>query len=294
MEVMEDDRVAGGGAGGDVRVLRRLEVREGFTGRGVDEGAQVCAVVDVETTGLDVESDAMIQFAMRRFRFDADGEITRIGACHSFMEDPGRTIPSEITRLTGIADADVAGRAFPVERIEWALNHVSIVVAHNSSFDRKWIERRFPGATGLAWACSMADVAWDRRGFDGRKLGFLGVQCGFFYDAHRADVDVDAVVALLGHRFEDDGRTALSVMMENARANTWLVRAVGAAFEVKDRLRARGYRWDASRKEWAKEVRDDERLGEEFWLATHVYSAEARPRALQPILERRTRWERYA
>ena len=292
METMEDDRVADGGAEGDVRVLRRLEVSEGFTGEGVDEGASVCAVVDVETTGLDLQGDAMIQFAMRRIRFDADGVITRIGASHSFLEDPGRPIPPEITRLTGISDADVAGRAFPDAGIERALGNVTIVAAHNAAFDRKWIERRFPAAAGLPWACSMDDVPWQRLGYDGRKLGFLGVQCGFFYDAHRADVDVDAVVALLGHRF-DDGRTALSVMMENARADTWRVRAVGAAFEVKDRLRARGYRWDASGRVWAKELRDDERLGEEFWLAANVYSDEALPRALQPVLERRTRWERY-
>lgn len=294
MNVMNDDRAALGGAQEDVRVLRRLEVKEGFTGEGCDEGASVCAVVDVETTGLDLETDAMIQFAMRRFRFDADGVITRIGACHSFLEDPGRPIPPDITRLTGIADADVACRSFPDQRIEWALNHVEIVVAHNAGFDRKWIERRFPGAAGLPWACSMEDVPWQRRGFDGRKLGFLGVQCGFFYDAHRADVDVDAVVALLGHRFADDGRTALDVLMENARADIWLISAVGAAFEVKDRLRARGYRWNAADRVWAREVRDDERLAEEFWLATHVYSAEARPRCLQPKVERRTRWERYA
>lgn len=294
MEMIEQDRVATGDADGDVRVLRRLEVREGFTGVGVDEGAFVCAVVDVETTGLDFENDAMIQFAMRRFRFDADGLITRIGACHSFTEDPGRPIPPEITRLTGIADADVAGRSFPDGKIEWALRHVEIVVGHHAAFDRKWVEKRFPGATGLAWACSMEDVPWQRRGFDGRKLGFLGVQCGFFYDAHRADIDVDAVVALLGHRFADDGRTAMSVMMENALSDSWLVSAVGAAFEVKDRLRARGYRWNAADRVWAKEVRDDERLGEEFWLAAHVYSPEARPRCLGPRFERRTRWERYA
>lgn len=293
METM-DNCVADGDAGGDVRVLRRLEVREELTGEGVDEGASVCAVVDVETTGLDHENDAVIQFAMRRFRFDADGVITRIGASYSFYEDPGRPIPPAITRLTGIGDGDVAGQAFPAAKIEWALNNVTIVAAHNADFDCKWIEKRFKGATGLPWACSMADVGWERRGFDGRKLAFLGVQCGFFYDAHRADVDVDAVVALLGHRFVDDGRTAMSVMMENARADTWLVSAVGAAFEVKDRLRARGYRWNADRKVWAKEVRDDERLAEEFWLAANIYSDEAQPRCLEPLIERRTRWDRYA
>lgn len=293
MDCRNQERVAEGGAGGDVRVLRRLEVAEGFTGEGVDADASVCVVLDVETTGLDHECDAVVQLALRRFRFDADGVITRIGGSHSWYEDPGRPIPPEITSLTGITDADVAGRRFPETDIVRTLNNATIVAAHNAAFDRKWIERRFPAAAGLAWACSMSDVPWARHGFDGRKLAFLGVQCGFFYDAHRADVDVDAVVALLGHRF-DDGRTAMGEMMESALADSWTVRAVGAAFEVKDRLRARGYRWDPKRRVWARDIRDDERLGEEFWLASNVYAADARPRALQPEFERIDRWRRYA
>lgn len=277
----------------DVRVLRRLEVREGFTGEGDDRGASVCAVLDVETTGLDHREDAIIQMALRRFRFDRDGVITRIGGSFSWYEDPRRPIPSGIARLTGITDGAVAGKCLPDDDVVWALRNATIVVAHNAAFDRKWIERRFPDAAQLPWACSMMDVDWDARGFDGRKLGFLGVQCGFFYDAHRAEADVDAVVALLGQRF-GDGRTALSVMMENACADSWIVRAEGAAFSAKERLRARGYRWDQGRRVWAREVRDAERLAEEVWLAANVYAAEARPLAPGPVLEPVDRWTRYA
>ena len=293
MTVMEGSCVAPGGAVGDVRVLRRLEVKEGFTGEGVDEGASVCAVVDVETTGLDHDNDVVIQLAMRRFRYDADGVITRIGTSWVWYEDPGRPIPPEITILTGIRDADVAGRRLPDGDVVKALTRVTCVAAHHASFDRKWIERRFPEAKGLPWACSMNDIPWNRRGMEGGKLGFLGAQCGFFYDAHRADVDVDAVIALLRHRFGDD-RTALSVMMENALADSWFVRAWGAAFEVKDRLRARGYRWNPDERVWGREIRDEDRLSEEFWLAANIYSAEARPRAMQPGFERRTWRQRYA
>lgn len=293
MECKEQSGVAHGDANEDVRVLRRLKVKEGFTGVGVDEGASVCAVVDVETTGLDPESDAVIQLAMRRFRYDADGVITRIGKPWVWFEDPGRPIPPKITELTGIRDHDVAGRQFPEEDVVTALTHVTAVVAHNAAFDRKCIERRFPAAKGLPWACSMNDIPWDHRGLEGNKLGFLGAQCGFFYDAHRADVDVDAVIALLRHRFED-GRTALSVMMENAQAPGWLVRADGAAFEVKDRLRARGYRWDPKYRVWAKEVRDADRFEEEAWLAANIYTTEARPRALGPSFEHRSWRQRYA
>ncbi|OQW42396.1 MAG: hypothetical protein A4S12_00650 [Proteobacteria bacterium SG_bin5] len=293
MKLTGVDRVAERDASEDVRVLRRLEIREGFTGEGVDEGASVCAVVDVETTGLDMENDAVIQLAIRRFRFDADGLITSIGQSRTWLEDPGKPVPPEVTSMTGISDEDVAGHRFPDDVVIKVLRHVDIIVAHNAGFDRKWIERRFPAAAGLAWACSMSDVDWRSHGFDGRTLGFLGMQCGFFYEAHRADIDVDAVIGLLAHRFHD-GRSAMSVLMENAQTDTWIVRAEGAAYGVKERLRARGYRWDPERRVWAKEIRDQDRLSEEFWLAANIYSAEARPRCMGPTIERVPRWERYA
>lgn len=195
--------------------------------------------------------------------------------------------------ITGIRDEDVVGQRFPDEDVVTALTHVTAVVAHNAAFDRKCIERRFPAARDIPWACTLNDIPWARRGLEGNKLGFLGVQCGFFYDAHRADVDVDAVIALLRHRFED-GRTALSVMMENAQAPGWLVRADGAAYEVKDRLRARGYRWDPHHRVWAKEVRDSDRFEEEVWLAANVYATDARPRALGASFEHRSWRQRYA
>lgn len=48
---------------------------------------------------------------------------------------------------------------------------------------------------------------------------------------------------------------------------------------------ARGYRWGPGRKVWGREVRDRDRLAEEFWLAANTYSFEARPRGGSPAFE---------
>ena len=277
----------------DVRILRRLEIKQGPTGEGDVRDTHVCTVVDVETTGVDHENDRIIQLALRRLRYDGHGLITNIDRSYSWFEDPGEPISPEIQRLTGITDEMVAGKEIDGEAVTRMLTHSSLVVAHNAAFDRKWIEKRLPEAANLAWGCSMAEIDWPGRGFDGRKLGFLGMQCGWYFDAHRAEADVDAVIGLLRHRF-DDGRPAMGELLENAERPSWLIRAYGAAFEQKDRLRCRGYRWDAKRKVWAKEVRDDHRIAEEFWLAANIYCVEAHPRALGPQVERIDRWCRYA
>ena len=278
----------------DLRLLRRLDVREGETGVGGRFDTVIGVVVDVETTGIGDE-DVIIELALRRFRADPDGVIVKIDRGYSWLEDPGRELPADIVRLTGLTDAEVAGQVIDDEAAVRLLRSADFVCAHNARFDRPHIERRLPAAAGLAWTCSCADIDWRGAGFDGRSLGWLLAQCSFFHGAHRAGDDVDAVIQILRQPFPDGG-TALAEMLANARAPSWIFRAVGAAFELKDELRLRGYRWDAEGdpKCWWREVPDARRTEEEWWLAGHVYSAEAKPRALGPVVEKVTWHERYA
>lgn len=276
----------------DLRLLRRLDIREGETGVGGRVDTLIGVVVDVETTGIG-DDDVIIELALRRFRADPDGIIVKIDRQYAWLEDPGSTLPSDIVRLTGLTDTDVAGQVIDDEAAVRLLRSADFVCAHNAKFDRAHVERRLPDASGLAWTCSCADIDWRASGFDGRSLGWLLAQCGWFHGAHRAGDDVDAVIALLQHPLATGG-TALSEMLATARAPSWRFRAVGAAFELKEQLRARGYRWDPVNKTWWREVPDAKRSEEEWWLAGHVYSVHANPKALGPAIDRVTWHERYA
>jgi DNA polymerase-3 subunit epsilon len=275
-----------------VRLLRRLDVREGETGVGGRTDTVIGVVVDCETTGIG-NDDVIIELALRRFRADPAGVIVKIDRPYSWLEDPGCDLPEGIVQLTGITDADVAGQVIDDEAAVRLLRSADFVCAHNAAFDRARVERRLPAAANLAWTCSCNDIDWRARGLDGRSLGWLLAQVGFYHGAHRAADDVDAVIALLRHQQVSRG-TALAEMLERARAASWRFWAVGAAFETKDRLRNRGYRWDGPSKTWWREVPDSERTEEEWWLARQIYSTDANPKALGPRVERVTWLERYA
>lgn len=277
---------------GDVRLLRRLQLLEGPTGVEPSGPGGVAAVVDVETTGLSLEDDRVIELAVRRIAYDGEGRITRIGGSRSWVEDPGRPLEEDIVRLTGLTDDMLHGRSIDDEAAATLLSGATIVIAHNASFDRPRVERRLPAVRGLAWACSCAEVDWRGHGFDGRSLGHLLMQVGFFAQAHRAADDVDALIGLLGHRL-DAGGTVLGELVDRSFRDGWIVRAEGASFDRRIPLKARGYRWNGERRVWWRELADEARDAEEWWLAENVYGSAARARSLGPSWQRvdnRARW----
>ncbi|MFA7751961.1 exonuclease domain-containing protein, partial [Klebsiella pneumoniae] len=95
----------------DFRILKRIgrmERRESGYARTGELG--VC-VLDVETMGFDHRLDEIIELSLQTVRIDAEGRIVSTGRNSSWLEDPGRPIPPEIVKVTGITDADVAGRS---------------------------------------------------------------------------------------------------------------------------------------------------------------------------------------
>ncbi len=276
------------------RVLRKLEIAEGRTGVPYHGGDTfIAVVVDVETTGLDLAKDVVIELAMRRFRYDKLGRILKIDAAKSWFEDPGCPLDAEVTRLTGLTDAGLVGQRIDEAEATRVLCSAHLVIAHNAAFDRKFVERRLADAAGRPWACSMCEVDWAAAGFEGRSLGWLGVQAGWFHDAHRASGDVDAVIALLSHVLPD-GRTVLAELVGRSAMPSMRVEAVGADFGVKDELRNRGYRWNPDSKVWWKDVLAAELDEETAWLGRTVYGFQCRSKACGPRITELTARERYA
>ncbi len=278
----------------DRRILRRLAIPEGACATGGDADTLVGLALDVETNGLDVERHGIVELAIRRFRFDCNGLITKVDRPYCWLEDPGEPLDPAIAALTGLTDADLAGQAIDEAAATALLRSAHVRIAHNAAFDRRFVERRLPTCAGMAWACSLREVDWTARGFDGsgRSLGWLLSQCGWFHGSHRAGADVDAVIAILRHE-DRDGRRALAELVETALRPGWRFRAVGAHFDVKDRLKGRGYKWDGEERVWWREVPDHGREPEAAWLAEHVYSPECRARLDAPAIDEVTWFTRH-
>lgn len=261
---------------GDYRVLRRFRPRERYA---EDDGSDKVwgAVVDVETSGFDCRSDAIIQFAMVPFEFGKDtGRVYRVGETLSWFEDPGRPIPAEITLLTGITDDDVRGQRIDDAAVEAALADVKLVIAHNAGFDRPFIDRRLAPFRSRYWGCSQIEVPWKSAWrYPSAALECLMLRpAGMFFGAHRAPDDCLAVVHLLA-TVEHDGQSAMGHLLQSARQKSHRIWAIDAPIDRKDILKARKYRWnpgnDGRPKAWHTVVPASAREAELEWLRQNMY-----------------------
>lgn len=260
----------------DYRVLTRVKPIDRRLPIGAAHGGLVGIAIDVETTGLDHEQHEVIEFAAQRFRLDEHGRIVETGRPRSWLEQPTRPIDPEITRITGLSDLDVSGRAISDGEATAMLLGSDFVVAHNAGFDRPFVEKRLPLASGMPWACTLHDVDWAELGVEGRSLSSLLVSAGRFYDAHRAVTDVMALLTLLDWKL-DDGGTVAGRMIERARTPTWRIDADDAPFSAKDVLKERGYRWDAKARAWYAVVTDATLADEVSWAGLMLYQGRREP-----------------
>jgi DNA polymerase-3 subunit epsilon len=275
----------------DYRVLRRLKPRREFGHKRQGEIAKVL-ILDTETTGLDSSRDRIIELALILVDVDqATGLPLQVQEVFDELEDPGRPIPAEATRVTGITDAMVAGKRLDEARIAELMKGVDLVIAHNARFDRGFVEARLPAFAQLPWACSVAEIDWQAQGRGSAKLEFLAHELGFFYDAHRAEMDCHALLAVLAAPLPNTGETGLARLLAAAQATSYRVQATGSPFASKDALRARGYRWDAERKVWHTQVGNPAALDAECeWLKKDVYGG----RSARIDIERQTALERFS
>lgn len=159
--------------------------------------AEKYIVIDVETTGLSPDDDRIIEVAAVKCENDRI-----VDSFHSLI-NPGRRIPANVTKLTGIKNADVADApdmdAVAPELSEFIDNLP--LVAHNANFDIKFIANAFKRAgvsKGMLYIDTLALARNAYPNMPNHKLSTLINELGLLdhEQEHRAMSDVEATQRL--------------------------------------------------------------------------------------------------
>ncbi len=254
---------------------------------------RVGVVIDTETTGLNHRTDEVIEIGAVAFTYDDNGQVGDVIGVYGGLQQPGKPVPSEITRLTGITDDMLAGQKIDFLALDRLVGPADLIIAHNAAFDRPFCERLADSFTQKAWACSVKEVDWKSRGFEGTKLGYLIGQSGYFHDGHRA---VDDCFALLEVLIRPSGPNMtpafaeLHLASQGARVRIW---AENSPFDMKEKLKARSYRWsdgsDGKPKSWWTEVNEADVAAELAFLREDIYGRAD----VEPLTNRLTASVRY-
>jgi DNA polymerase-3 subunit epsilon len=155
------------------------------------------AIVDIETTGGSPNTEKITEIAI--YHFDGvnitDEFITLI--------NPEKTIPNYITALTGITNEMVenAPRFYEIAKRIVELTEGRILVAHNASFDYKFIQSEFKSLGYDFKRQSICTLRLSRKLLPGHRSYSLGNLCQDLNIAidgrHRAAGDAMATVKLL-------------------------------------------------------------------------------------------------
>lgn len=250
-------------------------------------------ILDMETTGISARTNEIFEIGMIAFTFDATGSIGDVTRVFGGLRQPSAAIPEDINRLTGITDDMVAGQSIDMAAMQAMIDPADLIIAHNAGFNRPFCEAFSPMFSQKAWACSNSEINWSARGYEGNKLGYLIGQAGYFHDGHRAVNDCLALLEVLAREGDGSAFTAFKELYDASLRSRVRIFAQNCPFEMKDHLKARGYRWsdgsDGRPKSWWIEVSQDGLNDELHYLRTEIY----RYSDADPLIMHLTAFDRF-
>lgn len=212
---------------------------------------KLVAIVDTETSGLDLATGELLEVAVALWSFD-------LGLVHAGSV-PVRAEANGAAAVNGIPLALVQSFGRTRDGLDvWLAGMTAgadAIVAHNADFDRQWL----PELHGRPWICTANDVAWPES-LTSRSLAALALAHGVgVVDAHRALADVMTLVRLFG-AVQARGHSMRELLSAGLRPKATFRALV--SYDEREKAKAEGFRWDAGRRVWVRKmaVEDASRL----------------------------------
>lgn len=239
---------------------------------------KILTIIDLETTGLNFKTDKIIEIGLISVAFHLDEGILGLRHQYTALQDPGEPLSGKIQEITGLTDADLAGKSIDWHHVMNILMQSDYVACHNSSFDRKFLEAATPDfiqakVRQLPFGCTLNGIDWKNRGFLSQKLIDLNARIRFRYPAHRALNDCWATINLLR-----EVRGTLNELIADIHQDKTLIFVTGTTYKHSSDLKAQGFSFSSGESEqgiyWYKYENVTALPATKAWLDRVIYKEE--------------------
>jgi len=218
-------------------------------------------ILDVETTGLDPETDVIVELGFVLFSVEHHSTIAQGSHLFGAASNPAEAI----NRIPAAAVTNEEGWPRPGFDAFFlaSASRAGVVAAHNASFDRSFLERnpRVDLGSSAQWICTHEDFPWPIERARGRSLVEIAVAHDVpVVSAHRA-LDDCRLLAEIFTRIPD-----LDERLEIAGRPRMAYKAL-VSYDQREQAKAAGFRWNPEMKIWTRRLAVTELDGFPFAVA---------------------------
>lgn len=220
-------------------------------------------VIDVETNGLDCQKNHIIELGYVKLEISKKtGLVQKVLSKYSCLQEITEPLSVNIIKITGITDEDLKGQSIDWNLLNEDVKDVDFCVAHNSNFDRPFVESKIKNLRDKKWLCSYNDISWDDWDFPKKSQEALCEYHGFYFVGHRAVNDVEALSELLQKTNPNEDKTYFLSLIEKMNSIEHLVVARNTPFESRIVLKECNFLWEPNHKFWYKYIGNKNELDE--------------------------------
>ena len=156
-------------------------------------------IIDTETTGL-TRNDEFIEITAILIEFDKQGNLTIIDK-YTGLREPNVDIDPKAQEVHNIDHQMLQNKQIDHQKLNELFDQTGLLVAHNVSFDKKFVKKEINNLNNKEWLCSMNGIRWYQQGFNSKGLQYLLRAHDIDPEqAHRSESDVKALIELLNYK----------------------------------------------------------------------------------------------